>query len=306
MPSFRSLSKLFCAIATCTALLIGASACSHAEGWRKPGERPIRDALIRAKEARQERQASNATSATNFQGRDYILYRPSSVPAGEKVPLVLVLHGGMGNAQHMEGKLAGMKEAAQEYGFMVAYINGTHVMERKDTEERKGWNAGGCCGVPVKEGVDDVGYISRFIDSMVQNFNADPGRIYMTGHSNGAMMSLREACDSGKIAGVVSASGPLMVERCANPANNLRVLLIHGTEDEHVPINGGRGGKTATADVVFPAQTWTVDTLEKSGVSVSVINLEGTDHVMDNLDAALRSQNGKNLGRTMADFLMKP
>ena len=85
-------------------------------------------------------------------GRTFLMYKPSSVPAGKKMPLLIVLHGGLGNANYISRKL-GMNPVAEKYGFMVAYLNGTGG--RRFMKKMRTWNAGGgCCGPASKMGVD--------------------------------------------------------------------------------------------------------------------------------------------------------
>jgi hypothetical protein len=51
------------------------------------------------------------------------------------------------------------------------------------------WNATHCCAQAMRNHVDDVGFISALIDRLVAQGRADPNRIYVTGMSNGAMMT---------------------------------------------------------------------------------------------------------------------
>ena len=37
--------------------------------------------------------------------------------------------------------------------------------------------------------VDEIGYSKKIIDKMQKDYNIDPDRIYLAGHSNGAMMA---------------------------------------------------------------------------------------------------------------------
>jgi poly(3-hydroxybutyrate) depolymerase len=75
-------------------------------------------------------------------GRDAIIYAPATMPAFGGRALVVVLHGGLGNAQ--SERFLSMHALADEGGFFVAYLNGTPV-ERMLGAEKLGWNAGNCC-----------------------------------------------------------------------------------------------------------------------------------------------------------------
>ena len=70
-------------------------------------------------------------SKDHFGGRELLVYEPYHLPAVGKRALVVVLHGGLGNAAMIEGGLAerGLKmdAVAEKDGFLVAYLNGTKV-----------------------------------------------------------------------------------------------------------------------------------------------------------------------------------
>jgi polyhydroxybutyrate depolymerase len=64
--------------------------------------------------------------------------------------------------------------------------------------------------------------------------------VFVTGMSNGAMMSLRLACQSNRFSAVAAVAGNLpepLATRC-KPAGK-DVLLIHGVDDAIVPYAGG-------------------------------------------------------------------
>ena len=122
--------------------------------------------------------------------RLYLAVSPGAA-AAQSLPLVLVLHGGGGNArQAMESmRLSGLVER----GALVVYPEGTSkkVLGKKLAT----WNAGACCGGAAADKVDDVGFLGRVIDDVTARYPVDPRRVYVTGHSNGAMMSYRAGCE---------------------------------------------------------------------------------------------------------------
>jgi polyhydroxybutyrate depolymerase len=75
---------------------------------------------------------------------------------------VIVLHGGMGNAQRIAAAQSesglNLNSLAEEDGFVVVYLHGTRVARRLGPDWL-GWNAGGCCGLPAENNIDDVEYI---------------------------------------------------------------------------------------------------------------------------------------------------
>jgi polyhydroxybutyrate depolymerase len=174
--------------------------------------------------------------------RTYNLYIPTSCTKSGLYPLVIVLHGGGGNGKGMVRLTqGGFNYLADTDGFIVVYPDGID----------KGWNDGRKDGEfndgAHRENVDDVGFISALIDKLVCDHNADPSRIYVTGISNGAMMSFRLACElTRKIAAVAPVAGsiPATMEPDCSPSGHLSVLIINGTDDPLVPYGGGEvGGK---------------------------------------------------------------
>jgi polyhydroxybutyrate depolymerase len=198
-------------------------------------------------EARAEGKGSSMVHEVEVHGavRNYILHIPP-VPDGKGLPLMIVLHGGLGNAGYME-RTTGMNRIADAGGFMVAYPEGTGG-RLKSMQNRRTWNAGLCCGQAVKQNADDVSFIAAMIDQIRAKYPIDTRRVYVAGHSNGAMLAYRLACEiPDKIAAVIAVSGTLSVDTC-DRAKDVPLLHIHGEQDQNVPFEGGRG-KDSLADV---------------------------------------------------------
>ncbi|MFO0752038.1 MAG: PHB depolymerase family esterase [Thermodesulfovibrionales bacterium] len=178
-------------------------------------------------------------------GRRYTVYRPPQSPA-RNAPLMIVLHGGLGNARHAE-KMTGMDDVADAGGFLVAYPEGTGGVFRA-TENMRTWNAGNCCGQAVRKNSDDVAFIAKMIEEIHAQYSIDTRRVYVAGMSNGAMMAYRLACEiPDKIAAIVAVSGTLAVDNC-DAAKDIPVLHIHGDQDKYVPFGGGRGEKSVSGE----------------------------------------------------------
>ena len=167
--------------------------------------------------------------------RSYTVHLPSGYTGEHPLPLVVVLHGGGGNAQNAI-QMTGMSAKADKEGFIVVYPNGTgRLKDRLLT-----WNAGFCCGYALDQQVDDVGFIRTLIENLQQQYDIDSKKVYATGISNGAMMAYRLACElSDKIAAIAAVSGSLDTERC-QVANPLSVIVFHGTADMHILYDGGK------------------------------------------------------------------
>src|SRR5208282_2572641 len=163
------------------------------------------------------------------QGRTYLLHLPPVYDGKRLLPLVIVLHGGGGNAPGAV-RMTGFSEKADKGGFVVVYPNGSGRLKTRLLT----WNSGNCCGYALDNNVDDVGFIRALIDELVKTRSIDPKRVYATGMSNGGMMTYRLGCElSDKIAAIAPVAGALSVENC-QPTNPVSVIIFHGTADEHV------------------------------------------------------------------------
>ncbi|MGA2483940.1 MAG: PHB depolymerase family esterase [Candidatus Acidiferrales bacterium] len=161
--------------------------------------------------------------------RTYFVHVPPGYDGQKALPLVLVLHGGMGSSEGVES-LSGMSVKADKEGFLVAYPNGTGRLFT--------WNSGNCCGSAMQNNVDDVGFLSALIDKLERDYAVNPKRVYVTGISNGGMMTYRLACElADKIAAIAPVEGAQNVD--CRPSAPVSVIVFHGTADGLVPFGGG-------------------------------------------------------------------
>ena len=176
--------------------------------------------------------------------RGYVVRAPKDlVRGGAPVPLVLVLHGGGGNAENAE-KMTGFTQLVERERIIVVYPEGT---SRRAFVRLLTWNAGHCCGFAMENHVDDVGFIGALLDTLSARYPVDAARIYVTGMSNGAMMSHRLGRElSHRVAGIAPVVGALFGDE-PRPAHAVSALMINGLLDKSVPANGGpTGGRSAS------------------------------------------------------------
>lgn len=167
--------------------------------------------------------------------RLFYVHVPEQVKGQADIPTVLVFHGGGGSAEGM-ADMVRMEKTADKYGFMVVYPEGIGSKLGKFHT----WNAGKCCAKAAEENIDDVGFVSKMIDQLVTNDNADPKRVYATGHSNGGMISYRLACElSDKIAAIAPNGGQDQKRETCPLTRPVPVLHIHGKADNCAPYEGG-------------------------------------------------------------------
>ena len=165
--------------------------------------------------------------------RSYRVYVPSSVKAGTAVPLIFDFHGHGGSSTQEESS-SGWKKKADQVGFIVVYPDGID----------SSWNVGSCCGLPMSENIDDVGFTKAMIEAVSAAACIDAKRIYATGMSNGAGFAQRLACEAADvIAAIASASADLVTDPCT-PARPISELSVRGLTDTMVAYAGGKTGST--------------------------------------------------------------
>jgi len=164
--------------------------------------------------------------------RKYLVHVPPS--GDDAMAIVMVLHGGGGNAKQVM-RSTGFDEVADENGFIAVFPHGNG---RLSDEFLLTWNAGNCCAYALAQGFDDVSFLRAVVREVVADYGADPGRVFVTGMSNGGMMSYRLACEASDVfLGVAPVAGALNLE--CTPGHSISLLAIHGTNDRMVRYEGG-------------------------------------------------------------------
>jgi polyhydroxybutyrate depolymerase len=166
-----------------------------------------------------------------------LVHVPSAPARTESLPLVLAFHGGGGEAGAFKAE-AGLDAISDRAGFVVAYPFGTGPLPRRLLT----WNAGvGCCGYAREQLIDDVGFAITLIEELSRQTRIDARRIYLTGHSNGAMMAYRVAAErADRIAAIAPVGGAMDVQSFA-PSQPVAVLHIHSVDDPRALYSGGLG-----------------------------------------------------------------
>ena len=181
---------------------------------------------------------------------------PDALQAGERVPLLLVLHG-FGVSSSLLIEKAGLNAVADQKRFAYLAPEGA-----RDARGRPFWNAGKSCCDLDRQPIDDVKRLRELLDANLNNAAIDPKRVFVIGYSNGGFMAQRLACDVGdRIAGVVSVAGaaPNSEVPCTQ-SSALAVLEIHGDSDPIVHYAGGtvfdRTDVEAHASALDTAKYW--------------------------------------------------
>lgn len=221
----------------------------------------------------------------DFTARPYEVFAPSSYDEATPMPLVVLLHG-FGASGDIQEAYFQFQPLAEERGFLYVHPDGT-----LNQIGRQFWNAtDACCGFQTE--VDDSAYLLALIEQVQADYNVDPKRIYLAGHSNGGFMSYRMACDhADKIAAIASLAGATFadVEDC-DPSEPVSVLQIHGTADETIPYLGGNilGNDHPSAQTTV--DTWagynecaatTVDTPAALDMDANLVGAETSTEVFE-------------------------
>lgn len=175
--------------------------------------------------------------------RDYLVHVPRSY-AGAPTAMLLALHGGGGNADlQADDSRYGLISKSERAGFILVFPNG---YSRFASGVLATWNAGACCGAAQKNKVDDVGFLREVIERAKQQLHVDPDRVFVTGMSNGALMSWRLACEaSDLIRGIAPVEGTDNTSVCT-PSRPVPIIEFHAFDDDFIPLSGGHGARALT------------------------------------------------------------
>lgn len=194
---------------------------------------------------------SSTQHARGYPSRPYDLQIPQSYD-GTPLPVIVLLHGGGGNPTEAEaitcpGGDAGSPECflplADARHFIVVSPSGTQI----GPTQLRAWNSGGGDGgwqcvssKPCTDGVDEKAYFTAVFDDLGQHVHFDAQHIYATGHSNGAAMSERLACEFPlAVKAIASVAGGNQYSTTQPCPAQAAVLELHGTADPCWEFDGG-------------------------------------------------------------------
>jgi polyhydroxybutyrate depolymerase len=169
--------------------------------------------------------------------RNVGIFDPRRAPSENLRPVVVVLHGGLGDDDDAVALSFGkLNILAAEDDFLVVYPNGIGGH----------WNDGRSLDryVAQRERVNDVGFLSKLVEELVEKRSVDAASVFVVGVSDGAMMAHRFACertDRLRAFAAVIGSMPYNIARKRSRCGKkpLSALMINGTDDPIVPWDGG-------------------------------------------------------------------
>ncbi|MFN8606770.1 MAG: PHB depolymerase family esterase [Vulcanimicrobiota bacterium] len=175
--------------------------------------------------------------------RSYYVHLPPGYNSEQALPLLILLHGGGGNARQALSSYP-LAALADQEKFILVTPNGTGPVRR---EILRTWNVGWGFGYAQRNQVDDSGFVRALILQLKQDYKIDPAAVYLTGLSNGAILChYAGAANSDLVTGIAPVVG------CAgggetpelsypvSPQRPLNVIMFNGALDQHVPLAGGK------------------------------------------------------------------
>ena len=152
--------------------------------------------------------------------RDGLLYIPQKALSGEKLPLLIWLHGGGGNAE----SFTYMYPIADEYGVVLLALDARHNT----------WD-----GIDSPFG-PDVLFIDQALRFTFERVKIDENKIALGGISDGASYALALGRSNGDFFTHLIAVAPGRLSPPSPPIGLPRILVAHGTRDNVYSVYGSR------------------------------------------------------------------
>lgn len=154
---------------------------------------------------------------------------------------------------------------------------------------------------------DDVGFIRALLDEAAVAFAFDPRRLYVTGASNGGMMTYRlliELPQRFAAGAAFVANLPAEDDRLRKPVLPTPLMIMNGTEDPLVRWDGGTIGRgRGTARSTLATVQWWIDALDAERAPASVERLPDRDP-QDGCEISVAAHAARAGGATVAFYTM--
>lgn len=157
--------------------------------------------------------------------RQYVVYVPKNYTGTSSVPLVMVIHGAH-NTPGLAESWSQMDPISEQNGFIVVYPAALDC-----------WKVGTTVLPGCTTADDDVGFLNDVVAEIEGHACIDQKRVYVTGISNGSLMSQYMGCHfANTFAAVGGVAGG---EGCSAPARPLPIFYVLGTADMTVGWDNG-------------------------------------------------------------------
>ena len=165
------------------------------------------------------REAGELPLGLSAGGRDATLYVPASYAPANPAPLLVLLHGAGGNAQHA---LAPFRSVAERCGVLLL---------APESRSPRTWDV-----IEQDALGPDVAFIDHALGFVFERYAIDAARIAIGGFSDGASYALTLGLPNGDLFGAVLAYSPGF-SAAPNVVGGPRIFVAHGTRDEVLPID---------------------------------------------------------------------
>ncbi len=201
--------------------------------------------------------------------RPYTATVPAAYSDSQSWPLLIVL-AGFGDVGTDVSAYLGFTQLAADQGvFLVA-------PDADPLHARYAWNPN-----PEQYPDFDVQYLTAIIHDLEAKYSIDHGRVFIAGHSLGAEMAHRMACDdSADVAAIISLAGQVSKNPadCA-PTRAVSVVEIHGTSDQTIGYNGDV--QNDPPDPTIPSAHETIAVWARNDLCTGAIAATGTTLDLD-------------------------
>jgi poly(3-hydroxybutyrate) depolymerase len=157
--------------------------------------------------------------------RQYVVYVPKSYKGTSSVPLMMVIHGAH-NTPGLVESWSQMDAVSEQNGFIIVYPAALDC-----------WKVGTTVLPGCTTADDDVGFLNNVVTEVESHACIDQKRVYVTGISNGSLMSQYMGCHFANIFAAVG--GVAGGEGCPAPARPLPIFYVLGTADMTVGWDNG-------------------------------------------------------------------
>jgi polyhydroxybutyrate depolymerase len=230
--------------------------------------------------------------------REFFVFLPSSYDGEKEYPVAIFMHGYGGTATGTEAEVAqGLNAYAEKYGYMMVYPQGTWFMSGDTPETRwevTSWNhisdgfdtgpegpicladrpdtpcppeCGSCGNCGWTSCSDDIGFLKSLVSAISAEFSIASNSLFVSGFSNGAMMTHRIACEASELfAGAVLVGGRVERGFECTPTKRLPLLQMNGGQDATVPHDG-----SISSDKYYYASTTSVAEQWNDGEACAVL-----------------------------------
>lgn len=176
--------------------------------------------------------------------RTWLLASPKHEVAGQRLPLLMDLHG----------RESGPRFASQQSG-LLSWVAAGQAIAVFPTGYEQSWNADGCCGMAARSHVNDLGFLRTLALRLAARPDVDASQLAVLGFSNGGRMALDLACSRYLSGGGLTLRAVVAVEsinssRCVR-GPGIPTLVTAGTDDPFVgydePTHDPEGGRLPSA-----------------------------------------------------------